>query len=221
MKKTLLARDLRANVIGKKAQTLREAAEHNYAQIIQKEALWTDLEFPPVLSSLYDPNDKKQDAEKYNQYTWRRVSEIYDNPQLFVQGSDPADINQGQLGDCYFLAVLSSLCSDSEDIANLFVTKKINAAGCYMVRFFINGVETFITVDDYLPCSKPSCLPAFATSKKSEFWVSILEKAWAKLHGSYAAVAGGAPDLAFNQITGCPAESITHEKVKDRIALWI
>lgn len=57
----------------------REAAEANYAEVIQKEVLWTDLEFPPVLSSLYDPNDKTKDAKKYNEYTWRRVSEIYDN----------------------------------------------------------------------------------------------------------------------------------------------
>lgn len=116
--------------------------------------------------------------------------------------------------------MISTLCTDSDDVANLFVTKEINVAGCYMVRFFINGVETFITVDEYLPC-KANGQPAFATSKKGEFWVCILEKAWAKLHGSYAAVAGGAPDLAFTQITGCPAESIMHEKVKDRIALWI
>ena len=198
----------------------REAAEANYAEVIHKEALWTDLEFPPVLSSLYDQNDKTQDADKYNEYTWRRVSEIYDNPQLFVDGFDPGDINQGELGDCYFLAVLSTLCSDSNDILNLLVSKEINAAGCYIVRFFINGVETLITVDDYLPCKKNGQL-AFANSKNGEFWVCILEKAWAKLHGSYAAVVGGAPNLAFSQITGCPAELIVHEKVKDRIGLWI
>ena len=118
------------------------------------------------------------------------------------------------------MAVLSTLCSDSNDIINLLVSKEINAAGCYIVRFFINGVETLITVDDYLPCKKNGQL-AFANSKNGEFLVCILEKAWAKLHGSYAAVVGGAPNLAFSQITGCPAELIVHEKVKDRIGLWI
>jgi calpain-15 len=71
---------------------------------------------------------------------------------MFVDGIDPNDIKQGSLGDCYFLAVLSSMAEDPKDIEALFYTKKINAAGCYLVYLYINGVQRAVIVDDYLPC---------------------------------------------------------------------
>lgn len=66
----------------------------------------------------------------------------------------------------------------------LFETKEANKCGIYMVKLFINGVVTPVIVDDYLPTIYNK--PAFASSQDSELWVALLEKAWAKLHGSYA-----------------------------------
>ena len=55
------------------------------------------------------------------------------------------------LGDCYYLATLSSLAEFEDRVKKMFVTKEINAAGIYMVILWINGVETPVIVDDYLP----------------------------------------------------------------------
>jgi calpain-15 len=49
------------------------------------------------------------------------------------------DIEQGQLGDCYFLSVLSALAEDPERVKKILVTHKINYAGCYAVNLFVNG----------------------------------------------------------------------------------
>jgi hypothetical protein len=51
------------------------------------------------------------------------------------------------------------------------------------MKFWINGVETPVIVDDYFPTRNGKC--AFAACKGDEMWVSLLEKGWAKLHGSY------------------------------------
>ena len=117
------------------------------------------------------------------------------------------------MGDCYFLAVLSSLAEFPERIADLFVTKDMNDAGIYMVKFFINGIQHPVIVDDFLPCH-PNGTPAFATSQDAELWVCILEKAWAKLHGTYARTEGGLPDFAASHLVGVPSESISHASVE-------
>ena len=68
-------------------------------------------------------------------------------------------------------------------------------------------------IDDYLPVDQ-SGKPAFASCRDGEIWVALLEKAWAKLHGTYARIEGGLPDFAANHIMGVPAESYDHSEVK-------
>ena len=58
------------------------------------------------------------------------------------------------------------------------------------MAFFLNGMLKNITIDDFIPCSEneftKTLLPCFAhTDKHGELWPILLEKAWAKLHGSY------------------------------------
>ncbi len=107
------------------------------------------------------------------------------------------------------LAVLSSMAEDATDIEALFYTKEINAAGCYLVYFYINGVRQAVILDDYLPTRNGK--PCFAHSRESEVWVCLIEKAWAKLHGSYERTAGGAPYHASVHVAGVPSRGINHK----------
>ena len=83
-----------------------------------------------------------------------------------------------------------------------------------MVRLFLNGNETMVIVDDHLPVQK-SGKPAFATCRDGEIWVSILEKAWAKLHGTYARTEGGLPCFAASHLMGVPSESFSHAEIEN------
>lgn len=59
-----------------------------------------------------------------------------------------------------------------------------------MVRILYQGVLREVVVDDYIPVT-PQNTPLFAKPAGGrEVWVMILEKAWAKLNGSYAAIVG-------------------------------
>ena len=59
-----------------------------------------------------------------------------------------------------------------------------------MVRILYHGVLREVVVDDYIPVT-PQNTPLFAKPAGGhEVWVMILEKAWAKLHGSYGAIVG-------------------------------
>ena len=93
-------------------EKLRKSAsemEHLVQKTIALGKPWTDPDFPPERSSLYDPAIDKVDRAAFDSYSWKRASEIYKPVYVFEDGVEPNDINQGGLGDCYFLAALSSL----------------------------------------------------------------------------------------------------------------
>ena len=83
---------------------------------------WTDPDFPPTLASLYDADADEVDEAVYKSYSWKRASEIYNPVYIFKDGVEPNDINQGSLGDCYYLATLSSLAEFEDRVRALFVT---------------------------------------------------------------------------------------------------
>ena len=55
----------------------------------------------------------------------------------------------------------------------------------------LNGIWEEIVMDDLIPCTKYSKKPAFNRSKSNELWVILIEKAWAKVHGSYERIVAG------------------------------
>jgi calpain-15 len=72
-----------------------------------------------------------------------------------------------------------------------------------------NGEWQQVTVDDWFPCvqagGKENLFePAFSLTKNKELWLMILEKAFAKLNGSYLALRSGYTHEALQDLTGCP-----------------
>jgi calpain-15 len=57
-----------------------------------------------------------------------------------------------------------------------------------------------VTIDDYVPCVDDK--PIFTKPKGNEMWVLLLEKAFAKLVGSYAELEGGLALWALEAMTG-------------------
>ena len=77
------------------------------------------------------------------------------------------------------------MTNHDERIDKLMVSREINEVGIYHVKLFVNGLRTSVVVDDFIPVNPKTELPAFFHSETQELWAIILEKAWAKLHGSY------------------------------------
>ena len=46
--------------------------------------------------------------------------------------------------------------------------------------------------------------PAFARSRADKLWVSLVEKAWAKIHGSFASTEDGDAAVTLRDLTGAP-----------------
>jgi hypothetical protein len=140
---------------------------------------------------------------------WLRTEEILelnDNEgvlKIFAGTISPHDILQGLLGDCYFLSVLSVLTENPIRIEKLFCLQDRNDAGIWAVKMFKNGVHREVVMDNYIPCLNGS--PCFSKANGNELWVTILEKAWAKLHGSYERIEAGYAHEVMRDLTGAPS----------------
>ena len=66
-----------------------------------------------------------------------------------------------------------------------------------------NGVWQELTIDDYMPCQLDGS-PLFTRTHGNELWVQLLEKAYAKLHGSFMNISLGHPNEALQDFTGFP-----------------
>lgn len=82
------------------------------------------------------------------------------------------------------------------------------ASGAYQIRFCKGGKWIVVTIDDFLPVDPETNRLVFSHSPNNELWVSLIEKAYARLHGSYAAIESGSICDAFVDLTGAPAERI-------------
>jgi hypothetical protein len=74
--------------------------------------------------------------------------------------------------------------------------------GAVTLQLWERGRWRRIVIDDRLPCGRDG-QPLYARSlEPSEFWVALLEKAFAKRYGSYEALISGFADGAMRDLTG-------------------
>ncbi|CAD8089733.1 unnamed protein product [Paramecium primaurelia] len=182
-----------------------EYNEHaqEYDEILQtiknSQQQFTDTNFPPQSSSL----SLSELPKSWKKLTWKRANEIFEDFDIFSGCIEPSDIKQGILGDCYFLCALSVIAEKCELVKRLFHNSEVSQYGLYAVWLNINGEWTSVVIDDYFPCTDN--LPAF--SRANGLWVMLLEKAYAKVYGSYLNIEGGNPAIAMRDLTGAPYEN--------------
>lgn len=137
---------------------------------------------------------------------------------LFVHGASYADVNQRNIGDCYFMAAIGEIAAHrSSIISNMFID---NGDGTFGVRFLRDGVSQFVTVNRYLPVFNTFAVGAgwggaSFDNSNNELWVALAEKAYAQLNesgwigqdgtNSYEGIDGGQPANVFTQIAGTAA----------------
>jgi calpain-15 len=191
--------------------------------------MFDDKEFPPNETSL--GNVKGVDVKDI---VWKRATDIeYRAPihgkkqymnKLFEKGLEPDDVCQGALGDCWLLSAIASLTNHPESIDNVFVTRQWNPRGKYTFKFWDatkykgKGGWHLVTIDDYIPVKKSDGKPVFEHPRGNEMWVMLLEKAFAKYMGSFAAIEGNMAIYAMHVITGDEVRMFVHEAEKQCFA---
>lgn len=131
--------------------------------------------------------EKPDDDMNPNSITWKRAYDVMPNKTLFGAGISPDDINQGALGDCWFLSAASSIAEFPGRMEKVFLNSKsaLNRPGIYGVNLYTLGVPHTVIVDDYLPLNSENKTLFAAPGTDKSLWVTILEKAFAKYYGNY------------------------------------
>jgi hypothetical protein len=181
-------------------------AEYMAELCVQHQHRFVDLTFAPT------PKALARDWEpSIGEYAWGRPESWCGKelqPALFVGDVEPNDIDQGLLGDCYYLCCLACIAEFPLLIRDAFSLPQNPELGLYRVLVCKNGWWQVVLVDDYLPTKHGK--PCFARNREepNELWVSLLEKAYAKLHGSYSAIRSGDAALAIADLLGAPYKKL-------------
>jgi hypothetical protein len=176
-----------------------------------------DPEFPPDASSISNC------SHEHEIFEWRVSTAINVVAGLFGGGTDPDDVRIGKLNDSWLLSALSIIAASGgiDDgkvdplIDKIFITKQTSLTGAYAIRLFKNCQWETVIVDDFFPVlddshkTDPSAGAAFSHSIDfEELWVPLIEKAYAKYHGGYAALERGYVHHALKELTSYDSEEI-------------
>ncbi|KAF9009889.1 hypothetical protein BDQ17DRAFT_1273557 [Cyathus striatus] len=185
----------------------------------------------------------------YNPSDVQRVTQIFDKPKFYAKNGYPQanDIYQGALGDCWLMSALATV-STCPGLLEKFCVERDEAVGVYGFIFFKNNAWVSIVIDDLLFTRIPKYEELnnqeqelyhfdkesynrsarqggkqlyFAKSgDDGETWVPLLEKAYAKLHGSYASISGGWDSEAIEDMTGGVSSFIPIKDIFDTDQFW-
>ncbi|KAK2167765.1 hypothetical protein LSH36_24g05011 [Paralvinella palmiformis] len=194
-------------------------------QAQQSGELFVDKEFPAEEKSLFKSGGKLAGIE------WKRPKDICSDPHLFVEGASSNDLIQGELGNCWFVAACSCLAMKKSIWQKVIPDHKDQEwdekhpekySGIFHFEFWRFGEWVDVVIDDFLP-TRNGKLVYVHSKQENEFWSALLEKAYAKVFGSYEVLDGGELAEALEDFTSGVSEPInlvegnyaTNEKDRD------
>lgn len=192
--------------------------------------IFQDQEFMPGNETWYRAGDPKDFHELKPPASWKRLQEFtLDTPYPVVDAAGGSffphggRVYQGALEDFYMVVALQTLGMKPKLIADVFANMEFSnpRLGIFTLRLYKHGQWQDVQIDDALPFDRgyaPLCA-------NGEFWPdlawpSLIEKAYAKIHGSWEGLGGGGhvEEVLTDLTGGCATRFGTTDVAVDR--LW-
>ncbi|KAF9087956.1 hypothetical protein BGX29_000538 [Mortierella sp. GBA35] len=154
----------------------------------------------------------------------KRFPDLFRNPAFFLNGASPDDIQQGSVGDCWFVASLAVI-SNIPGLLEQLCVKRNEQVGVYGFIFFKDGDWVSTVVDDQIlyRIDEQSHRRELYFSKcheDRESWLPLMEKAYAKIHGDYETLTGGFTAEGIEDLTGGIASMMFTNDILDKDRFW-
>lgn len=197
-------------------ENIRAFKDQDYESLraeCSEDNLFEDPEFDACDSSLYY-NQSPPDGIQ-----WLRPREACENPKFVVDGFGRCDMDQGYIGNCWFIAGAVGIMQNEKMFAKVVPHNQDfdeNYTGIFHFRFWQAGDWIDVVVDDRLPYWPDGRL-LFCSNKQepNEFWGPLLEKAYAKIYGSYESLDAGQTYDALVDMSGGLQEQFALESLSD------
>ncbi|XP_072621209.1 calpain-13 [Vulpes vulpes] len=182
-----------------------------------------DETFPAEISSI---GLQLVQGKNLSSLRWMRPKDILEGksePHFILEGASRFDIQQGEAGDCWFLAALGSLTQNPQQLQKILMDQSFSHqyAGIFRFRFWQCGQWVEVVVDDRLPVLNKECLFVHPRKNNQEFWPCLLEKAYAKFHGSYVNLHYGFLPDALVDLTGGVVTSINLHSIPSDLVMMV
>ncbi|XP_010015848.1 PREDICTED: calpain-14 [Nestor notabilis] len=181
-------------------------AQQNYQALLEmclkNNRLFTDDTFPAHISSIGTGALLKKLPRNLQ---WKRPHALHRSPVFYAANRKQLDLCQGLVENCWFLAALQALTFHQDIFAAVVPQNQSferKYAGIFHFRFWHFGEWVDVVVDDRLPVNEAGELIFVSSVYKNVFWGALLEKAYAKLYGSYEDLQIGQVSEALVDFTG-------------------
>jgi len=101
-----------------------------------------------ALKSLLDPSPGDDD-KSYSTRSVHRVDWVFKKPQFTVDGFSSSDIEQGGIGDCWFMAAIANI-AHRRDLMDRVCVERDEECGVYGFVFYRDGEWISTVIDDNL-----------------------------------------------------------------------
>ncbi|KAM6366601.1 calpain-14-like [Alca torda] len=180
--------------------------QQNYQALLEtclkNKTLFTDDNFPAHFSSIGTGALLKKLPRNLQ---WKRPHALHRSPVFYAANRKQLDLCQGLVENCWFLAALEALTFHQDILAAVVPQNQSferKYAGIFHFRFWHFGEWVDVVVDDRLPVNEAGELVFVSSVYKNVFWGALLEKAYAKLYGSYEDLQIGQVSEALVDFTG-------------------